>query len=213
MGAELRLYFAMKLFTVLETSLETSLVFLLVFSFFMFTEPNTFPVSYTATNLFDTPKTEASMYSSATRPLLLSIPRIGVRATVQAVSLSPDSDEMAPPSNFTDVAWYQDGVVPGALGSAVIAGHLNGRNVPQAVFYNLDTLVPGDNLFITDQDGTSLTFVVVGIKKFAYDDPTDEVFIGDSTRANLNLITCDGAWLSEISRYDTRTVIFSELVK
>lgn len=203
-----------KVFLFSKIPLQVGLCFLLIFSLYVLMESSFFPVSYTANRMFDTPKLSTFTTSTSSLPSLLSIPSIGILAAVQTVGLvEGNSREMATPSNFTDVAWYKDSAVPGASGSAVLTGHLNGKNVPRAVFYNLDKLVPGDNLYITDREGITLKFVVVKVKNFAYNDPTDEVFLSNNTTAKLNLITCGGSWLPEISRYDTRTVIFSELVR
>ena len=46
---------------------------------------------------------------------------------------------MGVPTNFTDVGWYRYGPAPGTPGNAVIDGHLDGKSVPEAVFYNLGT--------------------------------------------------------------------------
>lgn len=144
-------------------------------------------------------------------PVRLVIPAIEVDAKVQHVGLSPDdNEEMDVPSNFTDVGWYQHGVRPGMRGSAVIAGHLNGKEVPEAVFYDLHTLQIGDEIVIMSEERIEDIFYVVKIETYAYDAPTDEVFVSTDGKARLNLITCSGEWLPEDSVYNQRTVVFAE---
>lgn len=202
------------LFICLGMSVRTIIACTLVYFLFVSVEPHTFSVSHTVVNPFVSESVAAIQLSSdRDLPLQLIIPSIGVQAKIQHVGLAPTgTGEMAAPSNLTDVAWFKDGTIPGANGSAVIAGHLNGRNVPQAVFYNLEKLVVGDVIFINGEHGTTLTFKVIGIKKYRYNDPTDDVFFSDNTTARLNLITCAGSWMPAIRLYDERTVIFSELV-
>lgn len=146
-------------------------------------------------------------------PLRLQIPSIEVDAHVQIVGLAEDSlVEMGVPDNFTDVGWYEYGPRPGMSGSAVITGHLNGKNVPEAVFYNLGSVKIGDEVLVTAEDGAVLTFMVVDVRVYDHDADTKEVFISDDGKVRLNLITCAGDWLSQAELYDERTVIFTELV-
>lgn len=144
-------------------------------------------------------------------PVRLIIPAIEVDAYIQHIGLNADNNkEMDVPSNFTDVGWYEPGVRPGMQGSAVIAGHYNGKDVPEAVFYNLDNLQIGDEVVIMSAERIEDIFRVVKIETYAYDEATTEVFLSDDGKARLNLITCGGQWLVEENVYDTRTVIFTE---
>lgn len=146
-------------------------------------------------------------------PVRLVIPRIDVDAAVQYVGLAPSgTGEMDIPSNFTDVGWYKEGVRPGMRGSAVIAGHLNGKGVPKAVFYDLDTLEVGDEVVVMSAERVEDIFRVVKVETYDYDEETVEVFLSDDGTARLNLITCGGLWLTEEQRYSQRTVVFTELV-
>lgn len=146
-------------------------------------------------------------------PVRLVIPAINVDAEVGYVGLEEDgSGNMDAPSNFTDVAWYQDGVRPGMRGSAVIAGHYNGKDVPEAVFYNLRELQVGDEVVIMSAERIEDIFRVVKIETYAHDDPATEVFISTDGKKRLNLITCAGDWLAEANSFNERTVVFTELL-
>lgn len=146
-------------------------------------------------------------------PTRLVIPRLDVDAVVQYVGLDKNgSGEMAVPSNFSDVGWYTHGVRPGMKGSAVITGHLNGESVAEAVFYDLHTLVVGDEVVVMSADRIEDIFRVVRIETYPYNAPTEEVFVSNDGKARLNLITCGGEWLSDEQVYDTRTVVFTEQV-
>lgn len=144
-------------------------------------------------------------------PVRIVIPALGIDAPVQPVGLAPDgTGAMDVPSNFTDVGWYTAGVRPGMRGSAVMAGHYNGRGVPEAVFYDLDTLQIGDKVVVMSEERIEDIFVVVKIATYEYDAPTDEVFVSTDGKARLNLITCGGEWLPEVDLYRHRTVVFTE---
>lgn len=117
---------------------------------------------------------------------------------------------MAVPSNYTDVAWYEEGAPPGTPGNAVIAGHLDSTTGP-AVFYRLEDLNPGDEIFTITADGQEFRFVVTSSEiYFADDAPLDRIF-GNSIRPHLNLITCDGAFDRSVREYDKRLVVYAEL--
>lgn len=146
-------------------------------------------------------------------PARLIIPAIGVNAVVQSVGLSWKGDgTMGIPGNFTDVAWYNQGPRPGMPGIAVINGHLDGKDIPQAVFYDLDKLKPGDLIEVVDQKGMALQFQVVMSEVYEYDAPTTDIFLGNPSKARLNLITCAGDWNREHKVYEKRIVVTAELV-
>jgi hypothetical protein len=147
------------------------------------------------------------------KPARLIIPAIGVDAAIQSVGLFWNGDgEMGIPSNFTDVAWYNGGPRPGMPGNAVIDGHLDGRNVKEAVFYNLGKLKPGDLVEVVDQNGKTWQFQVVRLAMYDYNASTTDIFSGDLSQARLNLITCAGDWIKSQNLYNQRVVVFTQLV-
>ena len=142
-------------------------------------------------------------------PVHLSIPAINVNANVQHVGVNPKG-EMEVPSNTVDVGWFDQGPHPGEKGSAVIAGHFDGQEGEKGVFANLNKLKKGDKLYIKDDKGASITFIVQ--KTQAYDPGyADEVFISKSSKAHLNLITCDGMWDNDKKSYSKRLVVFTDM--
>ncbi len=154
-----------------------------------------------------------SSFEAPGQPARIIIPAIGVNAVIQSVGLSKKGDgAMGIPTNFTDVAWYKYGPLPGMPGSAVIAGHLDGKKTPRAVFFDLEKLKYGDIVEVLDQNGTRFLFQVVGSKTYDQDTPTNEIFSGDTLKTRLNLITCAGSWMKSKKLYDKRIVVFTELV-
>jgi len=151
--------------------------------------------------------------SSFDAPARLIIPAIGVDANIQGVGLAwQGNGEMGIPTNFTDVGWYKDGPLPGKPGSAVIDGHLDGRNVKEAVFYNLGKLKTGDTVEVAYTSGKTVTFKVVNVKTYDLNAPTADIFSSDTSTARLNLITCAGSWDKTQQSYNERVVVFTELV-
>lgn len=145
-------------------------------------------------------------------PERLYIPKIGVDAAVQHVGLTKKGN-MANPSNFTDVAWYKFGPVPGMLGSAVIAGHLDNALALNGVFKKLNELKVGDDVYVTSEDGEKLRFKVIESQIYPYDDAPEERIFNANDAKRLNLITCAGKWLKAEKTYDQRLVVYAELVE
>lgn len=161
------------------------------------------------------PRLESAASANAAHPASLPsrilIPALAIDAPVQRVGVNAKGN-MAAPSNFTDVAWYKYGTVPGMKGSAVMAGHVdNGLGLP-GVFKNLEDIRAGDDVFIIDRKGRQLHFEVTDIEVYPYKAvPIGELF-GRHDVSRLNLITCEGEWVPGDKTYDHRMVIYTELV-
>lgn len=145
--------------------------------------------------------------NSAGLPVRLKIPGISVDAAIEYVGLTPKR-AMEVPGNSMNVGWFKLGPHPGDKGSAVIAGHFDGENGERGVFADLYKLRAGDKLYIENDKGESIVFVVREIR--TYDSGyADEVF-SLSNSAHLNLVTCDGVWDGVKKSYSKRLVVFSD---
>ena len=167
---------------------------------------------YTADTEVPVPEAEvpAEPASPEDYPVRLRMPALGVDAHVQHVGVNAKGN-MAAPNNFTDVGWYKHGVPPGFLGSAVIAGHVdNGLALP-GVFKNLSDLRIGDDIYIEKEDGSELHFVVTEIQVYPYTHVPRDTLFSRRDIPRLNLITCEGAWVSGERTYDQRLVVYAEL--
>src|SRR3989344_1777855 len=103
------------------------------------------------TSASTTPQGSGTSFAEPAMPARLIVKAIGVDADVQSVGLSWKGDgNMGIPTNFTDVAWYNQGPRPGMPGIAVIDGHVDGKDVQKAVFYDLDKLKPGDAVEVVE---------------------------------------------------------------
>ncbi len=150
-------------------------------------------------------------FSSDDSPVRLQIPSLGIDANVQNAGLNGKGN-MASPSNFTDVAWYRYGTVPGQVGSAVIDGHVDNGLGLAGVFKHLSDIQIGDDVYVLMQSGVSRHFVVADIESYDYRSaPVDEIFNRADTQ-RLNLVTCEGAWVQGDKTYDHRLVVYTELV-
>ena len=144
------------------------------------------------------------------KPLRVEIPRIGV--TSRLVDLGLDADgAMEVPSVGAVAGWYSLGPAPGALGPAVIAGHIDWDQAP-AVFFRLHTVRRGDRVEVAREDGRTAVFTVTRVARFPKERfPTESVF-GSTDHAGLRLITCGGEFDSSERHYLDNIVVFARLV-
>lgn len=143
-------------------------------------------------------------------PVRLKIPAINVDAVVESLGIT-SSGNMDTPKGPEDVAWYNLGDRPGEIGSAVIAGHYGTwKNGKKSVFDNLHKLKKGDKIYIEDEKGVTITFVVREIQSFKPNADASDVFSSDDEKAHLNLITCEGIWNKDSKSYSQRLVVFTD---
>ncbi|KKQ30064.1 MAG: hypothetical protein US68_C0012G0004 [Candidatus Shapirobacteria bacterium GW2011_GWE1_38_10] len=143
-------------------------------------------------------------------PVRLLIPVINISANIQTLGTN-SKGEMEVPTNIADVGLFKFGAIPGRIGSAVIAGHFNGKNNQEGVFFNLDKLKVGDKLSVEDKTGKSITFMVQKIE--LYDSGYADNVFNQNDGVHLNLVTCDGLWDEAKKSYSKRLVIFSDILK
>jgi hypothetical protein len=163
-----------------------------------------------------TPNVHVQVWAIATQspanpgePVNLLIPRLGLEAEIQPVSLTADN-AMDVPADGDKVGWFESGARPGEAGNAVLAGHLTTGYGLAGVFWGLSRLWLEDKLYVEDDRGHTFQFRVTHSQTFeAKDFPTTTIF-GPGTGAHLNLITCEGAWSWQ--GFSQRLVIFAELV-
>jgi hypothetical protein len=143
-------------------------------------------------------------------PAEISIPRLGIRTHL--VDLGVDQNgAMDVPQIAALAGWYTLGPTPGALGPAVIAGHVDMNGEP-AVFYRLGTMRVGDRVSVSRADGRTAIFSVTTVAKYAKAEfPTSSVF-GPIDFAGLRLITCGGDFDQSIQHYKDNVVVFAKLV-
>ncbi len=147
---------------------------------------------------------------SASKPVSLRIPSIGVDAPVDMLGLNADGSVQVPAQPM-HAGWYADSASPGQLGAAVLLGHVDFYTTGPAVFYSLGSLNPGAAITVVRQDGTGATFTVTAVREYPKSDfPTAEVYYAPGDSAQLRLVTC-GSWDSDKHAYTGNTVAFATL--
>lgn len=162
-------------------------------------------------NASSTTSTTAGVTLSSTFPERFIIPSLGIDANVQRVGIAR-SGAMGVPSNFTDVAWYRYGTIPGDAGSAVIDGHVDNGLALAGVFKHLSDLKVGDDIEVKTFGGKILHFAVTDMSYYGYKDVPVEAVFNQNDAAYLKLITCSGSWVSSDKTYNHRLVVTAKLL-
>jgi hypothetical protein len=140
-------------------------------------------------------------------PIALAIPEIGVSTRLVALGLTAQGTVQVPPT--TSVAgWYTRSPRPGAIGPAIILGHIDSTQGP-GVFFRLAGLRPGDPIYVRRSDGSTVAFLVTAVQTYLKAHfPTQAVY-GPTPDAELRLITCGGAFDSASSHYLSNIVVYA----
>jgi sortase (surface protein transpeptidase) len=145
----------------------------------------------------------------AARPVWLSVPAIGVRTRLVDLGLNSNGTLQVPASTAV-AGWFTGSPRPGAVGSAVIAGHVDSYTGP-GIFFWLRTLRPGDRVYVGRTDGTMAVFTVTSVRMYAKDQfPTAAVY-GAVPDAELRLITCGGVFDQALRSYLSNVVVSARL--
>jgi LPXTG-site transpeptidase (sortase) family protein len=139
----------------------------------------------------------------------LKIPSIKVDTVIESVGLTSEG-AVDVPKGPSDAAWFNLGPRPGEKGSSIIVGHSGWKNGRPAVFDNLYKLKIGDKIYIQDEKGLIITFVVREIKTYNQTEDVSNVFISNDNKAHLNLITCTGIWDDIQKGRLNRLIIFTD---
>ncbi|MGI8817384.1 MAG: class F sortase [Pseudonocardia sp.] len=145
----------------------------------------------------------------AANPVDLKIDAINASSTLVPLGLNPDQTIATPPvSQPLQASWYKLGPTPGAVGPAVILGHING-NGQQGIFSRLHELKPGDQVKVSRADGKTAIFTVTKLEQVAKDTfPTLAVY-GDTQDAELRLITCGGSFDRSRRSYLDNIIVYA----
>ena len=144
-------------------------------------------------------------------PTRLKIPAIGVDAAVEEVGVDQEN-AMDVPKEPRNVAWYRYGPRPGQPGSAVLAGHVDYRDIGPVVFWRLTELKQGDEVIVVDDKGVERRFVVTGTETFPRAEAPIEKIFGAASGPRLNLVTCDreSTFNRDRREYQNNIVVFTE---
>ncbi|MFF4244549.1 class F sortase [Streptomyces sp. NPDC001822] len=143
-------------------------------------------------------------------PVRLRIPSLKVDAPMMKLGLDASGALKPPPDNNPVLTgWYAGGTVPGSVGTAVTAGHVDTRLGP-GVFQQLGLVRTGATVEIIRQDLSTAVFTVYAVETYDKKNFPDKKVYGPSARPELRVITCGGDY-DKKSGYQDNVVVFASL--
>lgn len=162
-------------------------------------------------------------------PLELEIPSLEVSAPVIAVGLTAENIMDSPRGPIGDpiwntAYWYRGGGIPGDVGTATIAGHVNDPLGDSVIFARLEDLQPGDLVTIRlKYTSIEIHFIVDQVKVYSVQESSDPAVLTQIYGAgpvagigpqpspdglsHLTLITCAGDIVN--GEFDHHTIVYT----
>ena len=162
-------------------------------------------------------------------PLELQIPSLKVIAPMLGVGLTSGNVMDSPKGPIDDpiwhsAFWYRGGGIPGDIGTATIAAHVNDPLGRSEIFANLGDLQPGDLILIHDKNtAIDIRFIVDQVKVYSIQESSDPTVLTQIYGAgpvtgtgpqpspdglsHLTLITCAGDIVN--GEFDHHTVVYA----
>ncbi len=162
-------------------------------------------------------------------PLKLRIPSLKVDAPMLGVGLTSENVMAAPKGPIDDPVWhtafwYRGGGIPGDVGTATIAGHVNNPLGKPEIFARLQDLHPGDVIIIHSSTlKLDLVFIVDHVNVYSIEEAFDPKVLAQiygagpvsgagpqpasDGRSHLTLITCAGNIVN--GQFNHRTVVYA----
>ncbi|WP_027942067.1 class F sortase [Amycolatopsis taiwanensis] len=145
-------------------------------------------------------------------PTVLDIPKIEVHSTLVQLGLnSDDTIEVPPVSTPLQAGWYSYSPTPGEIGPAIILGHVDGGG-QKGIFYRLKELLPGDQISVSRQDGSTARFAVTKVDQISKSEFSADDVYGDTAAPELRLITCGGSFDRAAHSYRDNIIVYAALV-
>ena len=143
-------------------------------------------------------------------PVALDVPAIRVHTTgLVDLGLTP-SGALDVPKDAATAGWFALSPVPGEVGPAVLAAHVDYTRVP-GVFARLREMKVGDTAEVTRSDGATVRFAAYRVERFSKSAfPTAEVY-GNTDGPELRLVTCGGEFDGASRHYRDNVVVFARL--
>jgi sortase (surface protein transpeptidase) len=142
-------------------------------------------------------------------PTGLQIPEIGVRTRLIYLGLTAEG-QLQVPSSTAVAGWYTQSPRPGAIGAAVIIGHIDSYRGP-GVFFRLRELHPGDLVYVQRGHSSLAVFRVTEVRMYLKTRfPAADVY-GPVPDSQLRLITCGGTFDTATGHYLSNVIVFATL--
>ncbi|HKS49700.1 MAG TPA: class F sortase [Amycolatopsis sp.] len=149
--------------------------------------------------------------TGAAPPIRVRIPKISADSTLVQLGVNDDGTIQVPPTTEPmQAGWYRFSPPPGAVGPAVLLGHVDGTG-HKGIFYDLKSLAPGDEIEVDRADGTTARFRVDHLSQVPKNQFPTEAVYGNTDTPQLRLITCGGDFDRAAHSYRDNIIVYAGL--
>ncbi|MDX6266136.1 MAG: hypothetical protein QOD70_876 [Frankiales bacterium] len=150
---------------------------------------------------------------AAARPVRLQVPALGIDSSLLALGQAEDGTVAvpAPGPDYDRAGWYRYSPTPGSVGPSVILGHVDSAHGGPSVFFRLGAVRVAEQVLVTGADGRVIRFTVRKVVRVAKKDFPTALVYGNTTDAELRLITCGGRFDHGTGHYLDNVIVFATL--
>jgi sortase family protein len=138
----------------------------------------------------------------------VELPTLAKTAPIVRVGIDRDH-KMVVPRNARDVAWLDQGPIPGRTRNVVLAGHIN-YSGQDGSFKRIGELKKRQDVYLVLKDGKKVHFKVVWNCTFPRDTKYAEQIMGNTKTTSVTLISCGGTYDHSAGTHDKRIVVRAE---
>jgi sortase (surface protein transpeptidase) len=144
------------------------------------------------------------------RPRYLVVPAIGVQSRLIRLGNTATGAVQVPRSTAV-AGWYTSSARPGAIGPAVILGHVDSYRGP-GIFFRLRWLHRGDKIFVRRAGGSVAVFIVTKVTQYLKSAFPAKAVYGPVTFPAIRLITCGGIFDRATGHYLSNIVVYGRQI-
>lgn len=140
-------------------------------------------------------------------PTRVSLARLGIAAPIASADIDIASGALDVPKNIQRVGWWRDGAAPGsAVGTILLAGHVDSAKAGGGAFYALKGARRGDIVKLTSDDGKTRNYRVSSIRTVRKAALPESIFTRTGPK-RLVLVTCGGPFLPAVGHYRDNVIL------
>jgi len=144
------------------------------------------------------------------RPQYLVVPAIGVQTRLIRLGTTTGGAVKVPPT--TSVAgWYTASARPGAIGPAVILGHVDSYH-GEGIFFTLKNLHRGEKVFVMRRGGSVAVFSITKVARYQKSRFPAQAVYGPVPYSAIRLITCGGVFDHATGHYLSNVVAYGRQI-
>jgi hypothetical protein len=142
-------------------------------------------------------------------PYKVELPTMGRTQPIVRVGIDKDR-KMVVPRNAEDVAWLDQGPIPGRTKNVVLAGHIN-YSGQRGSFEGIGRMKKREDIYLVLKNGKKMHFKVAWVCTFPRDTEHAGQIMGNTKVTSVTLVSCGGTYDSSAGTHEKRIVVRGEL--